>query len=138
MAAELQKHGENFIVMEDFNGHVGSSINGYEGVHAGFGWGERNKEVENVLEFADSCGMIVGNTYFQKDIEKLIKYKSIGNSTVLDYTLFKKEISHQIKDIKVIPGDECFVQHRLLVVDWSLKEKKQLTEAKISKRVKLW
>ena len=65
-------------------------------------------------------------------------YKSGGNATLLDYILFKKEILHQIKDIKVILGEECFVQHCLLVVDWSLKEKKQLTEAKIPKQVKLW
>ena len=64
------------------------------------------------MEFADSCGMIVGNTYFQKDDEKLRKYKCGGNATVLDCILFKKEMFRQIKDVKVIPGEEYFTQQR--------------------------
>ena len=44
---------------------VGSSIDGgYKGVPGDFGCGERNREGENVLEFADSCGIIVDNTHF--------------------------------------------------------------------------
>ena len=75
---ELQLHGENCIVIGDFNRHVWSSMDECEGLHGGFGWGERNGKGENLLEFADSCGMIVSNTYFQKDDEKLITYKSGG------------------------------------------------------------
>ena len=59
------------------------------------------------MEFADSCGMIVHIVYFQKDVEKLITYKSGGNVTLFFSTLFKKEILTHIKDIKAIPGNEC-------------------------------
>ena len=69
--------------------------------------------------------MIIVNINFQKD-------------NVLDYILFKKEMLRQIKDVKVILGEECFKQHRLLVADWSLMIKKQLAKTKNQKQVKLW
>ena len=71
LIAELQKHVENCIVMGDFNRHVGSSIDEYESYMVGLD-GDKVTEKESVLEFADSNGMIGGNTYFQKDDEKLI------------------------------------------------------------------
>ena len=37
LIAKMQKHGENCILLEDFDGHVGSSIDGYEGVQGDFG-----------------------------------------------------------------------------------------------------
>ena len=78
LTAEVQsRHGICFV-LGDFNGHVGRSSLGYDGIHGGFGWGECNGEGERILEFADSLDMVVGNTFFTKDDEKLITYKS-GN-----------------------------------------------------------
>ena len=34
----------------DFNGHVVRNADGYEGAHAGFGFGERNDEGRRLLE----------------------------------------------------------------------------------------
>jgi len=65
LSAEMQNKTSNFIAMGDFNGHAGSSVNGYEGVHGGHRWGERNKEGERLLEFADSFNMVIGNTFFR-------------------------------------------------------------------------
>ena len=36
----------------DWNGHVGREAAGYEGVHGGSGYGERNADGDRVLEFA--------------------------------------------------------------------------------------
>ena len=36
----------------DFNGHIGSNVVGYEGVHAGYG--ERSIDGKRLLEFAKS------------------------------------------------------------------------------------
>jgi len=65
----VQNKTSNCIVMGDFNRHVGSSVNGYEGVHGGHGWGERNKGGERLPEFADSFDMVIGNTFFRKGMK---------------------------------------------------------------------
>src|SRR6267154_1811727 len=42
---------EEFVVIGgDMNGHVGAKADGYEGVHGGKGYGERNTEGEMLLE----------------------------------------------------------------------------------------
>jgi len=47
---------EELVVIEgDTNGQLGALATGYEGVHEGKGYGERNTEGEMQLEFADLC-----------------------------------------------------------------------------------
>jgi len=123
--------------MVDFNGNVGSSVNGYEGVHGGHGWRERNKDGERLLEFADSFDMEIGNTCFRKGAEKLIAYKSCDNATVIDHVLIRKDLMKNLQDVKVIPGEECFSQHRLLVtvLIW---QNETVIQKKTGGRVKLW
>ncbi len=106
------------ILLGDWNGHVGSASAGYEGVHGGHGWGTRNAEGERVLEFAESCGMLVGNTCFQKRPSHLITYTSGGASTQIDYVLLKRSFRKWVRDVKVIPGEEIAPQHHLLVCDF--------------------
>jgi len=137
LSAEVQARGRKCIVLGDFNGHVGDLAEGYEGVHGGHGWGVRNREGERVLEFADSFGMVVCNTYFKKEDEKLITYKSGVNATVVDYILAERHALKRVRDVKVIPGEECFSQHRLLVMDVSWRQSVS-TKAPPCRRVKLW
>ena len=137
LTAEVQsRHGICFV-LGDFNGHVGRSSLGYDGIHGGFGWGERNRDGEKILEFADSLDMVVGNTFFKKDDEKLITYKSGNCATVIDYAVVQKEVMKKVKDIKVIPGEECFSQHRLLIMDLMM-EHRAVRKLKNPGKVKLW
>jgi len=46
---------------------------------------------KRVLDFADSFGLNVANTWFKKDNEKLITYESGGSTTAIDYILVDKE-----------------------------------------------
>ena len=55
-----------WIWIWDLNGHVGSEIEGFEGVHGGFGFGKRNVEGEMILETADALNLAVLNTWFKK------------------------------------------------------------------------
>jgi len=64
----------------------------YDGVHGGFGWGQRNRDGERMLDLADSCDLVVGNTFFKKDAEKLITYKSGDRATMIDYMLVQKTV----------------------------------------------
>ena len=42
---------EKLFIGGDLNGHVGTSSAGFETVYGGFGYGSRNQEGEEVLDF---------------------------------------------------------------------------------------
>ena len=53
--------------------------------------------------------MVVGNTFFKKDDEKLITYKSENCATVIDYnTMVQEEVMKKVEDINVIPERNVF------------------------------
>lgn len=106
---------EGLIVCGDMNGHVGSVADGFEGVHGGNGYGVRNVEGEMLLEFADAKELTVLNTVFKKQDVKKITFASGGNNTQIDYILMRASERRSVVDVKVIPGEPCLTQHRLLV-----------------------
>ena len=128
---------EILIPLGDWNGHVGAVADGFDGVHGGHGWGMRNPEGERVLEFAMSCELVVANTCFMKRDNHLITYQSGGASTQIDYILLRKGFRKQVTDVKVIPGEECASQHRLLVCDFKINIPPQ-SKRKFIPRLKIW
>ena len=78
-----------------------------------------------MLEFAVVHDLVVGNTYFHKKENHLITYQSGGNSSEIDYILVRKSDFKQVRNIKVIPGEEAVTQYRLLVTDMKWKFLKQ-------------
>ena len=50
----------------DLNGFIGTSSAGFEAVHGGFGYGSRNQEGEEVLDFAIAFDLMIANTFFCK------------------------------------------------------------------------
>ena len=54
MASEwdLQNPSKVVLGMGNFNGHVGRQIDGFEGVHGGYGIGKENVEERRLLSFA--------------------------------------------------------------------------------------
>ena len=117
---------ELVIVGGDFNGHVGKSSEGYEGVHGGFGFGSRNKEGERLLEFGAATYMVVYNTLFRKRMSRPITYESGGCQTQIYNILVRKSDRKVVKDVKVVSGEECVSQHRLLVCDIVVKNAKEV------------
>jgi hypothetical protein len=57
---------EKLFIGEDLNGHVGATNAGFERVHGGFGYGGRNQEGEDVLNFALAYDLLIANTLFRK------------------------------------------------------------------------
>uniref|UniRef100_UPI00358E89BF craniofacial development protein 2-like n=1 Tax=Myxine glutinosa TaxID=7769 RepID=UPI00358E89BF len=84
---ENVKDEEVVVVGGDLNGHVGRSMDGFEGVHGGYGYGVRNGEGERILEFADGADLLICYTQFQKEDNKLVTYTSGGSTTTVDYLL---------------------------------------------------
>ena len=63
---EVENENEVLICLEDFNGYIGTEVDGFEGVRGGFGIGKRNVEGRLQLEFCVVKGLCVGNSWFKK------------------------------------------------------------------------
>ncbi|XP_058216771.1 uncharacterized protein LOC131327642 [Rhododendron vialii] len=113
--------GEKLYIGGDFNGHVGVHKQGYEKAHGGFGFGDLNEGGRRILDFAVAFDLIVGNTLYRKREEHLITFESGPNKSQIDYFLARGADRLTCKDCKVIPGECLVAQHRLLVLDISLK-----------------
>ena len=53
-------------------------------MHGENGFGDRNAEGEAILEFATCFDLVVANTFFTKEMQKLVTYESDGVSSVVD------------------------------------------------------
>ena len=114
--------GERLVVCGDMNGHVGATSDGFEGVHGGFGHGVRNTEGEMLLELADAMDLVVANTWFKKDEQKLVTFESGGCRTVVDYILVPKEERKMVRNVTVVQGESSLQQHKLLLGVFQLGE----------------
>jgi len=56
----------------DMNGHVGSSNVGYDEMHGGFGYGDRNGDGSRILAFADGLNLVICNTWFMKQESQMV------------------------------------------------------------------
>ena len=137
MASEwdVQSLGELVLCMGDFNGHVGRRIDGFEGVHGGFGIGERNLEGKMLLEFCDEKEMCVANTWFMKDDKRKVTFNSGGNKTEIDFVLLGKGQRRFLRDVKGIPGE---LQHSLVVVDVENKKVRKVVRKVMVERRRVW
>lgn len=137
LAGELDVHSEGELVLcvGDFNGHVGKRFDGFEGVHGGNGFGERNLEGRMLLEFCDEKELCVANTWFRKEDKRKVTFSSGGNETEIDFVLVDKEKRKFLKDIKVFPGE---LQHRLVVVDVDKRKVKKVVRKVALERRNVW
>ncbi|XP_016549155.1 uncharacterized protein LOC107848967 [Capsicum annuum] len=117
---------EKILIGEDFNGHIGSLPMGYDDVHGGFGFGDRNNEGAVLLDFARAFGLVVVNSSFPKKEEYLITSCSRVAKTQIDFLLLRKGDRVLCKDCKVIPNENLMTQHRILVMDLVFKMGKKM------------
>ena len=75
---------------------------GYEMVHGGYGFGDRNDSGEAILDFAVAYDLIVANTFLRKRDEHPITFKSGPNMSQIDFFLIKRIDRLTYKDCKVI------------------------------------
>ena len=94
--------GERLLICGDMNGHVGAEVDGFEGVHGGYGFGRRNVDGEMLLEFADALDFAVVNTWFKKEVRKMITYETKACKTVIDFFLTRKSERKLVRDVKVV------------------------------------
>ena len=103
---------EGLIVAGDVNAHIGVDRNGYEEVMGPYGYGDRNAEGERFLSVFKNHDLKVMNTFFKKDIEKRITYKSGNTQTQIDLIMVRLCSGARMRDCKTFPGEPCLTQHR--------------------------
>lgn len=128
---------EGLVVAGDLNGHIGQDHAGYEEVMGCFGFGNQNVEGKRILDMCKDHELKIVNTYFKKDREKLITYKSGGAETQLDLLLLRSSGRTWASDCTAIPGEACLTQHRmvrmnLIIADFARKKWKG------AKKIKTW
>ena len=106
-------------------------------VHGGYGFGRRNVDGEMLLEFADALDFAIVNTWFKKEVRKMITYETKACKTVIDFFLIRKSERKLVRDVKVV-HEECITQHKLLICVLDLKEKLVRSKVKFMKRCKVW
>nr|XP_016483521.1 PREDICTED: uncharacterized protein LOC107804194 [Nicotiana tabacum] len=108
---------EKLFIGGDFNGHIGSSVDGYGEVHGGFDIGVRNGGGTSLLDFARTFELVIVNSIYPKKEEHLITFRSMVAKTQIDYLLLGRCDKGLCEDCKVIPSENLTTQCRLLVMD---------------------
>lgn len=89
---ELQDHVSmcpqvDFVVVGgDLHGHVGCIQDGYS-CHRGNGYGTRNVDRHQILDFAEANNFIISNTFVKKHTSHLITYSSGDHTSQIDFIL---------------------------------------------------
>ena len=129
---------EKLFIGGDLNGHVGSTNAGYELAHGGFGYGSRNQEGEDILDFVVAYNLVIANTFFRKRDSHLVTFSSGHRSSQIDFVLTRREDKQACLDCKVIPGESVVPQHNLVVADFRFRiSTHRVKQAKIA-RTKWW
>ncbi|XP_070023312.1 uncharacterized protein [Nicotiana sylvestris] len=127
---------ENLFIGGDFNGHIGETADGYDEVHGGFGFGERNGGGTLLLDFAKVFGLVIAKSNFLKRKEHLVTFQNAVAKTQIDYLLLRRCDSGLCKDCKVIPSETLVTQHRLLVLDIGIRFKLRKMSARGKPRIR--
>ncbi|XP_060177875.1 uncharacterized protein LOC132607814 [Lycium barbarum] len=117
---------KKLFVRGDFNGHIGSISRGYDNVHGGFGFGDRNGGGVSLLDFAKAFRLVITNSSFLKKEEHLVTFCSSVAVTQIDFLLLRKDDKGLCKDCKVISSENLSTQHKLLVMDLEIKRVKKV------------
>ena len=128
---------DGIIIAGDLNCHIGSSNVGYENIMGAYGYGNQNDDGVALLDICNNHNLRIANSYFCKDDEKLITYKSGNISTQLDLILWRSRRDVNLINCKAIPGEECLTQHRLVRADFKIKNF-QRKKWKGMKKLKVW
>jgi len=78
-------------IITDLNGHIGPTSVGFGAVHGGFGYGSRNREGQEVLDFTVAFDLMIANTFFRKRESHLVTFHSGQHSSQIDFVLARRK-----------------------------------------------
>ena len=85
--------------------------------YGGYGFGDRNADGSRILEFADGLNLVICNTLFMKQECKLVTYVAGSAKSTVDYIMLRQGDKVKVRNVEVIPNEECIPKHKLLVMD---------------------
>ena len=136
MVRAVPTNGKLFI--GDLNGHVSSINVGYEQAHGGFGYGSKNQQGVDILEFVVAYNLVIANTFFRKRDYHLVTFSSGHRSSRIDSMLTRREDKQACLDCKVILGESVMPQHNLVVVDFHFRISTHRIKQSKNARTKWW
>ncbi|XP_049378088.1 uncharacterized protein LOC125842834 [Solanum stenotomum] len=104
---------KKIVIGGDFNDHIRETFNGFDDVHGGFSFGERNGGGTSLLDFAKAFELVIANSCFSKKENHMVTFRSSVAKTQIDYLLLRKGDRSLVKDCKVIPSENLTTQHKL-------------------------
>ena len=116
---------ERIVLGTDLSGHVGEGNIGDEEIMGRYRAGTRNKEGSIVVDFGKRMDLAIVNTYFKKEDEHRVTYKSGGKSTQVNYVMCRRRNLKEMCDCKVILNECVAKQHRMVVCKMVLMVKKK-------------
>ena len=128
---------EILLVGGDVNGHIGDENTGYEEVMGKYGYGTKNEEGAAVLDICKFHRLRILNTYFKKEEEKRVTYKSGEHKTQIDLLMLRGAAGVVCTDCHAIPGEECVTQHRPVRASISIRDFKRKKHRR-NKKIKMW
>ena len=93
------------VLAGDMNGHVRSGNVGYDGMHGGFGYGDRNADGSRILEFADGLNLVICNTLFMKQDSQLVTYAAGPVKSTVDCIIVRQKDKTKVCNVKVIVNE---------------------------------
>ncbi|XP_066969208.1 craniofacial development protein 2-like [Macrobrachium rosenbergii] len=126
---------ERVVLGGDLNGHIGTDRRVTSRIHGGLGMGERNEEGEGIIDFAVAFDMALINSFFMK--KDYVTYRSGGRDGQIDFLLCRRQHLKEVKDCKVIYGENVGQQHKLVAVDLSI-QKGTKGKRKSNPKIKWW
>ncbi|XP_066920323.1 craniofacial development protein 2-like [Clytia hemisphaerica] len=133
----LTPEEEFLLICGDLNGHVGKETAGFDNVHGGNGFGDRNADGIRLLDFCLAANLAITNTFFSKSDNKLVTYQSGATKSQIDFILIPRNHLKTVRNITVINGEECTPQHKLIVGDIILNAGKVTLKA-FPRRRRVW
>jgi len=103
---------EMVVLVGDMNGHVGSNSVGYNGMHGGYRFGDRNADGSRILEFADGLNLVICNTLFMKQESKLVTYVAGAAKSTVDYIMVRQGDKVKVRSVK----EEYLVNGKMLFI----------------------
>jgi len=116
---------EMVVLAGDMKRHVGSSNVGYNGMHGGFGYGNKNADGSRMSEFADGLNLVISNTLFMKQEAQLVTYAAGPVKSMVDHIIVQLEDKAKVSNVRVIPNVEYVPKHKLLVLDMQFNTTKR-------------
>lgn len=125
------EHGEEYIILGDFNARVGSRV-GYDdwsGVRGPHGFGKLNSSGEEFLSFLAMNEAMICNTWFQKKdkFKQTWQHPRTKQWHCIDYIAIPQKARHRCIDSQVIVGAECGSDHSLVYMRFRLDLRRMRT-----------